>query len=218
MVSLVAFSGVDGAGKSTQIDLLREALEARQRPTRVFWARGGYTPVLGGLKALTRRFFPRALPEPGRSSERVRRFASPRLRRLWLALAILDLGIYWGLGLRAWRRKNGVAIADRYISDSLLDFKLNFPQEHVEDWWLWRMLCRCVPRPSLQLVLVVPVEESEERSRRKNEPFSDPPEVRMARLEYYERLETSTRVHRVDCCRSREAVRAEIWELVEAAV
>ena len=41
---MIAFSGLDGAGKSTQIDLLRKKFLNERKSVFVFWSRGGYTP------------------------------------------------------------------------------------------------------------------------------------------------------------------------------
>ncbi len=40
-------------------------------------------------------------------------------------------------------------ICDRYLDDTRIDFALNFPEEHVETWWLWRFAVRFAPQPDV---------------------------------------------------------------------
>src|SRR3990172_5450245 len=101
--SLVVFSGLDGAGKSTQIDLLRRRLQSSGVRTTVVWVRGGYTPAFVVLKSLVRRLAPRAVPPPGASAARTETLARGWLRRIWLTIAVLDLVLFTGVYLRVMR-------------------------------------------------------------------------------------------------------------------
>ena len=49
---MIAFSGIDGAGKSTQIGLLKVHLVDNGFNVLVFWSRGGYSPGMMFLKKL----------------------------------------------------------------------------------------------------------------------------------------------------------------------
>src|SRR5437867_8134663 len=88
---LLTFSGLDGAGKSTQIELLRGRLRARGLETTVVWVRGGYTPFFTRLKSLARRAAGRRLPPSGPGERRSEALGRPWVRRAWLAAALLDL-------------------------------------------------------------------------------------------------------------------------------
>ncbi len=210
---LLAFSGLDGAGKSTQIDLLLERLLNDGTPAHRLWIRGGYTPGFSLLKKLVRCGKPGTLPQPGRSVEREQRFQSQRTRRLWLTLAILDLMSYLGVWVRLLRWRGITVVADRYLEDTLLDFRLNFPQERVEEWWQWRLLRWLAPQPDHSFVFVVPVQESLRRSQLKAEPFPDSAEVLAARLEAYERLAASGNAQLMDGLLARETLHATVWQL-----
>ena len=54
---IVAFSGIDGCGKSTQIELLVKLYESRGEKYKMIWSRPGSTPFILVLKALSRFFF-----------------------------------------------------------------------------------------------------------------------------------------------------------------
>ena len=206
MGRLWVFSGLDGAGKSTQIDVLLAELNARRARVRRVWARGGYTPLFDLLKAVARRLNPRSLPAPGRSAERTKKFSSPKVRRIWLAVAMLDLFLYYGIWVRALRWAGFTVVADRWVEDTALDFLLNFPEEDTDGWLLWRALRRVLPTPDVHFVFVIPVAESLRRSVLKNEPFPDDQEVLTRRLNYYEDLVRTRSLRRMDGTGLRAAV------------
>lgn len=186
---LIAFSGLDCAGKSTQIDLLRKHITALGLKQVYLWIRGGYTPGFNAAKNLLRRASGnKIVPKPGPSQKRAQAFQKKGVRRWWLRFALLDLMWLLGVQARWWRWRGHVVICDRYLLDTLIDFRLNFPQEKVEDWWSWRLLCKIAPQPDVGFMLLIPVEESLKRSRQKNEPFPDPPDVLATRLQQYKKI------------------------------
>jgi dTMP kinase len=208
---LIAFSGLDGAGKSTQIAILAKALRDKGRSPVVFWSRGGYTPLFNGLKSLARRVTGgKALPPGGRTQARSRAFTKPFVRFAWLRLALLDLLFTYGVRLRWWLAAGRTVVCDRYIWDTLIDFRLNFPLDPVEKSWLWRLLVWAAPVPGVSFLLVIPVEESLRRSQAKKEPFPDSAEVLAARLEQYLSLCSQAGWIVLDGAQSVETVSAQI--------
>jgi dTMP kinase len=185
---LIAFSGLDGAGKSTQIDLLLKRLRLEGQNTVYIWTRGGYTSLFERLKTLARGLPGRLAPPPGLNPQRIQAFRRRRVRRLWLVLALLDLLWVYGLQVRWWRWCGRAVVCDRYLWDTLVDFRLHFPLEQVECWWLWRLLVRVTPLPDVVFLLLIPVEESIRRSDKKGEPFRDSPEILVKRLAQYQNL------------------------------
>lgn len=183
---MIAFSGLDGAGKSTQIDLLQEFLKNKNIKSIVFWSRGGYTPGIEFFKGLMRKFKSKKIPtHRGNSQERDHSFSNPLVRKTWLVLALLDLIFFYGFYIRFKEIFGTKIMCDRYIYDTLIDFKLNFPQENVENWWIWKFLLFIAVKPKKYFVLTIPVIESQKRSILKNEPFPDSQETLANRLENY---------------------------------
>jgi len=183
---LIAFSGLDGAGKSTQIELLKSYFEQSGKKVKLFWSRGGYTPGMQALKNVMRMYKSSKIPlDHGNSEQRNKSFSNPNVRKIWLSLAILDLILYYGIYLRFKSLVGVKVICDRYIFDTHIDFKLNFPHEDVEKWLLWKILLFTAPKPKRHFVLTIPVVESIRRSALKDEPFPDSKEVLELRLKDY---------------------------------
>jgi thymidylate kinase len=185
---LIVFSGMDNAGKSTQIDMLIREFQEIARPAVYFWARPGYTPGLQGLKDLVRRWRPRALPPPGPGSHRASIFSRPVVRRIWLTSAILELGWFYGLRVRWWQQRGYLVICDRYLVDALVDVRVQFPQDRVEGWWCWRFLAWVAAHPDAAFMLLVPPAESVRRGAARREPFPDPEGIADLRWAEYLRL------------------------------
>jgi thymidylate kinase len=194
---LWAFSGLDAAGKSTQVDLLIDALAKAGRPGVRLWARGGYTPAFSLAKRIARAARVPGIPQDaGRTPQRERVMRRGLVRKIWLTLAILDLAIYYGVWIRVLKAGGRDVVADRYVIDTEIDFALSFPEERVHRWPLWRVVKRFVPAPRAHFVMLVPVGESLRRSAIKGEPFPDKAPVLAARLACYERmLERAGAVH-----------------------
>jgi thymidylate kinase len=185
---IIAFSGLDGAGKSTQIEILKFELLKRGKRVKIVWARGGYTKGIEFLKASIRKLMPHSTPKPGRSKHRDESFSNPILRKTWLYVAIIDLFLLYVVIFRLHRIMGIYIIADRYLIDTKIDFMLNFPQEKVEKWLLWKLFVMVAPKPNKHFIAMIPVQESIKRSKLKNEPFPDSEEVLCIRKNRYSEL------------------------------
>jgi len=179
------FSGTDGAGKSTHIATLNERLQSNGRRTCVLWARGGYTPLMSAMKSTVLTLLGRRGDTKGfdkdSSAKYVKRRAKmmrrPLVARIWLASAIIDLILLYGLYVRFLSLTGTTVICDRYVGDTRIDFEYNFSDQFSTSGALWRLLGLVAPKPAIHFVLTVPVAVSQERSRLKNEPFPDDEEA-----------------------------------------
>lgn len=188
MNKIIVLSGIDGAGKSTQIKKIENFLLDKNKKVMVIWSRGGYTPLFNGLKLLIRKIMPRSIPKPGESKERDRTFSKKYIRTLWTNIALVDLILLYGLYFRILNLFGYTIIADRYLWDTYIDFKLKFNNDNFERSVLWKILLRLSPSPNLSFLLTIPVEESLNRSYLKNEPFSENFNQRESRLKLYTEL------------------------------
>lgn len=182
----IVFSGLDCAGKSTQINLLTEYLGEKEKTYQVIWSRGGYTKGMKWVKYILRKFSFNNIPKSGLSRERETQFNRIYIRKIWLFLSILDLMILYCFYFRLKSLTGVNVIADRYVEDTAIDFKINFPNEKVEAWLMWKFLEWFAPRPDKHYIALIPVKESLKRSKQKEEPFPDTEEVLKFRKELYE--------------------------------
>jgi thymidylate kinase len=164
---LITFSGLDGAGKSTVIDILRTALEARQTPVVVRHMNHDIG-MYAAAQALRDRILGRT-PSRGhslsRGADRDHRPAAEARTPIgdtwWLRLRyailwnkpcrrliyLVDLLIFLAFRFYVERLSQSVLIMDRYFYDTLVD--VAGPHS-----WAWaRLLERLTPTPSLAVFL-----------------------------------------------------------------
>jgi thymidylate kinase len=207
---LIVFSGLDGAGKSTQIQLLMEELKQRGKTPLYLWTRGGYTPLFSACKTFLRHVLKRKLPLPGRSERREKAFRKVWVRDIWLVLAILDLILVYGVYIRVYKVLGRIVIADRYVWDTWIDFILGFPEAYVDRWVIWKILKKIAPRPELTFLLLIPVKEALIRSRMKNEPFPDSEDILRKRRDIYSNISHKVKYVMPDCLQPIEVVQEAI--------
>ena len=213
---LIEFSGLDCAGKSTQIDLLKKHLENKGLKVKVVWSRGGYTPGIEGLKNIVRGGKSKK-PEEQTAEERKAKVArEPQGGRLLLWLSIADLVFYWGFMFRQWSKGSRVLLCDRYFGDTLIDFQLKYKNIGFENWVIWKILRKVYRRPDLSFVLTITPEESIKRSMLKFEPFPESEERREMRLnKYLDEIANGRWQYVVDCMRPINDIADDITSKVD---
>ena len=217
MKKVLVFSGLDCAGKSTQIDILEKTYLELGEKSFVFWSRGGYTPGFQFLKDCIRFFLKGKAPDPGHNKGREKAFSNPFVRKTWIIIAILDLILFYGIYLRFKYLMNNNIICDRYLIDTLIDFKIAFPKEKLETKMLWRLLELIALKPDFNFVCTIPVSESVVRSRQKFEPFPDSPEVLKQRLTYYkQKIDSNKNLIHIDGMQSKTSIKKDIFYIITA--
>lgn len=213
---LISFSGLDCAGKSTQIDLLQEYLRGKGLPVAMIWSRGGYTPGIEGMKNVIRGGKSKAPEERTAEERKAMMEAKPRGGKLLPWLSILDLVFYWGIGFRKKSKGNNILICDRYYWDTYIDFSIKFPKYKFSKWLVWKLMTACYRKPDVSFVLTVTPEESMRRSELKFEPFPESKEKREIRLNLYlQEIKNGRWQYEIDCMRPIESIQEEIRRIVD---
>lgn len=211
---LVTLSGVDGSGKSTQLDLLASYFKAKGRSYALLWHRPGYSQRLNRLRTLIRRFRPSSLPTADQATARIEILSKHHVQRTWIIMAMLDSFLEYTIKVRWLLLTNQFVVCDRYVIDALLDLKLNFPGIESERSILTRLLRRLAPKPNLALMLMLPFDESSRRLSEKHEPFPDPAGVRRQRFLEYQRISSDADIKVIDAARTPELVHEDILSLL----
>lgn len=152
---IIAFSGTDGIGKSTQLEKILNLLEHDSIDYRVKYIRGGCTTFA--------KLYRHLIAFLGIDS------SSTLILKIGLNISIIELIYHWGIKLRWMNRKHRVILCDRYVWDTYVDFvqKYNYCETG-----LWDILIRIVPKPNIS-ILYMANEETIIKRLQKKEPHLD---------------------------------------------
>ena len=170
---MISMSGIDSAGKSTQIDLLKESLSEKKIKTCVKWSKARATPVVVFLKKVFRK--DKKMNYQEKLEHRKEVYNNSKKKKLLLFASLVDLCFYWGVYFRFLKLKYRALILDRYIWDTYVELTADFKGVTFEKWLSWKLLKKVAPKPDVSFLLVVPVEVSLSRDIQKTDLTVDAP-------------------------------------------
>jgi len=185
-MNIISFSGIDGSGKGTQIELLEKYLKHKNISFKTIWARGSWTPGIELVKKIVRQ--DKDYTEEQKDEYRKEARTNPRKQRIILIISILDLLWYWGIYYRLVALSGKLLVCDRYIWDTYIDFKVNFSNYNFDKWVLWKVLLKIIPIPSPSFVMNISAEESIRRGLLKQEAHMESLEIKTSKAEEYIKL------------------------------
>ena len=213
---LITFSAVDCAGKSTQIELLRQNLISRGKSCTVFWYRPGYSAELQKCKSLVRRLFAHShKPANSGNTQTIRNVPQGHLARLWLITALVDSFLQWGAKLRLLMARYDVVLCDRYYWDGMLDLLFRYPDELWSESIL-SLIAGAFPKPDCALLLWIPQDIVQSRIAQKAEPFPDPDDIRELRGKIYDILRSRKSFTVIDASGDVDSIHREIVKTVDS--
>jgi thymidylate kinase len=216
---VVALSGIDGSGKSSQAALLRDALERLGYEAAVEWSPFGQNPWLDHLAVPVKKLLRRtkryaAAPEPTRETGLERtsgtalRERSPMVNYLWSAVVTFANGLRQLQTIAGHTRRGRIVVYDRYALDSTVQLRFRYGTNG--GFSLQRSLIGLLaPKPVASFYLDIPPEASLDR---KDDRWTLEDLQEQARL-YRDEYARAGAV-RLDGTRPREELAAEIAEAV----
>lgn len=185
-MKIISFSGIDGSGKGTQIELLEKYLKQKNISFKTIWARGSWTPGIELVKMIVRQ--DKDYTEEQKDEYRKEARTNPKKQRIILIISILDLLWYWGIYYRLVALSGKLLICDRYIWDTFIDFKVNFSNFNFDKWLLWKVLVKIIPTPYPSFVFMISADESVRRGMLKQEAHMESLEIKTSKAEEYIKL------------------------------
>lgn len=211
---IVSFSGIDSAGKSTQLDLLRAYCDEHHLRYVSKWSKARGTPFVVFLKKLVRR--DGKMDDAGKQEYRKAFFADPKKEKFLYRVSMLDLCWYWSIHYRLLNLTHRYVFCDRYLWDTAVELQFDFPHVDLERSILWKILRKIAAKPKVSFVFFVPAEVSLERDRQKNAAGIENIEMKRQKIAAYSAYaDQGCWTHIMDGLLSREELHAQVLQALD---
>jgi thymidylate kinase len=136
---VIAFSGLDGSGKSSQAQALRSTLERLGYDAVVVWSRLSYNPSLNWIARPIKSLFSgrrgKTVTRDGVAlSGRELRQSSRLMTTVWAGVVALANGLTHRRIVRYHQRRGVIVICDRYLLDSAVHLRFRYGPEDALSW------------------------------------------------------------------------------------
>jgi len=159
---LVALSGIDGSGKSTQAQALDEALTISDATHMVIWSRPGTSPFYQRLSRLVGRGDTASGGEPAAGA---RLAPGGKVGRIaWTALNVLDLAWLYNWQVRRRTLVGNIVVCDRYVADAEVEMLSRLQDDDRVARRIAGLLSALAPKPDAGFLLDVPPGDAANRA------------------------------------------------------
>jgi thymidylate kinase len=218
---VVALSGLDGSGKTSQAEALRDTLRDLGVDAVVVWAKLARNPSLDLLARPMKSLFSRVptirsasgagdRKQPARDIGKELRRASPGLTQLWSTVVAVANGLTQRRTTRYHLSRGRIVIRDRYTLDSIVRLRYRYGENRRFGFQAW-LIKLISPKPLLAYFLDVPADVA---LTRKAEQYDLDQLRRQAEL--YRQEHTALGIKRLTGDRPKhelcELIAREVWE------
>ena len=212
---IISFSGIDSAGKTTQIDKLTAYFDAHKVKYIKKWSKARGTPGVEFLKSLVRKDSVEQQSDDERVAARKEVYKSPRKQKILYLLSLIDLCWYWGFYYRWLNLTHKYLICDRYLWDTYVEMKYDFYSVDIDHSILWKMVQFFAAKPRISFVFIIPAELSLERDLQKGADGTEDIERKKSKISLYLKLIEQKRWTNVmDGTKSREDLHLEVLNII----
>lgn len=212
---IVSFSGIDSAGKTTQIDKLTAYFDSHGLTYVKKWSKARGTPGVELVKSLVRKDATKEQSDAERVVARREVYKSKKKQKLLFAASMLDLCWYWGIYYRWLNLIYRYVICDRYLWDTYVELKHDFYSINVEHSFLWKLVKAVAPRPRISFVFIIPAELSLERDLQKGTYGTEDIERKKSKIAVYLKLvEQGKWTNVMDGTQTREKLHQEVLNII----
>lgn len=180
---IISFSGIDSAGKTTQIDLLCDYCIRHNIKIRKVWSKARGTPGVLLLKEIFRQ--DKKLNAKAKAEYRKNFFKNPIKEKLLYIASMIDLCWYWGIYFRILNVFNEFLICDRYLWDTYVEIIYEFQGIDINKSKLWKLVKYMAPIPKVSFVFIVPAEISLLRDIEKNAAGIETVQIKREKINKY---------------------------------
>ena len=212
---MYTFSGIDSSGKTTQIELLIQYCNNNNIDVYERWSKGRATPGVLWLKKVFSKDTGKTLSREEILEHREENWSNPKKKYLLLVCSIIDLWWFWGIYYRILNRKHELFICDRYLWDTYIDFKTEFPEYNIDKWIIWKIAMMLSPKPKHSFMFYITADESFKRDNDKGDPDRDELSRKKEKVSKYEVL---MKQGKWDTIISGMQTREEMFEMVKKVI
>jgi glycosyltransferase involved in cell wall biosynthesis/thymidylate kinase len=166
---LIAFSGIDGSGKTSHSKNLKKAFNECGLRTHYVWNRYGSSLFVGWLIKLGKILF--MLSRSDNDSKKIkwekRKFHLKRswIRTLWQITVFLELTLKYLIQVKFPLLFGWVVVCDRYLLDALAEMSESLNHPEFEQSLFGLLLRKLNPKPSQQFLLDISPKTAVERTK-----------------------------------------------------